>query len=62
MMADYRQYVDDFNVVPVPDDYDQRRQLLFYGIKKRMPGIVPILMVFSALIILVIGYRRFSAR
>ena len=62
MMADYRQYVDDFNVVPVPDDYDQRRQVLFYGIKNRMPGIVPILMVFSALIISVIGYRRFSAR
>ena len=60
MMADYRQYVDDFNVVPVPDDYDQRRQVLFYGIKNRMPGIVPILMVFSALIISVIGYRRFS--
>jgi len=33
MMEDYRIYARDHNVLPVPDGYDQRREVVFYTIR-----------------------------
>ena len=33
MMEDYRIYARDHQVLPVPDGYDQRREVVFYTIR-----------------------------
>ena len=37
MLADYNAYVRDNNVLPVPDGYDQRRQVTLNSIRARSP-------------------------
>ena len=33
MLADYEAYAQANHVLPVPDDYDQRRQVIFYTLR-----------------------------
>lgn len=58
MLASYRDYARDNNVLPVPDGYDQRREVMFYGLRKRI-GIGPPIALAGLVVLLagLVGWR-----
>ncbi len=53
MKADYATYEREYQVLPVADNYDQRKQVLVNGLRKRADRyFVPGILIFTALIIL----------
>jgi hypothetical protein len=60
MLQAYDRYVEDFGVLPVPVDYDQRRQVVVYGIKNRLSDVIPFAVVLLILIISAVFYWRFT--
>jgi arylsulfatase/uncharacterized sulfatase len=62
LMLDYRQYVEENGVLPVADDYDQRRQVMIYGLKKRLGNGIPITIGLVLLFVLFLGFARYQRR
>ena len=58
MMAEYDQYVVDHDVLPVDASYDQRRQVVFYGLNKRLGGFIPWVVGIGIVIVVIIFVRR----
>jgi arylsulfatase/uncharacterized sulfatase len=55
MMDDYRTYARDHNVLPVPNGYDQRREVIFYTFReKRSPFFFPVVTALGLLVVLLV--------
>ena len=58
MMQDYERYVRENKVLPVTGDYDQRKQVILYGLKKRLAGALPFATGFIVLLVLLFIWWR----
>jgi len=55
MMDDYRTYARDHNVLPVPNGYDQRREVIFYTFREnRSPFFFPVVTALGLLVVLLV--------
>ncbi|MCH7743908.1 MAG: arylsulfatase [Proteobacteria bacterium] len=61
MMQDYERYIRENEVLPVASDYDQRKQVILYGLKKRLGGAITFFAGFLVLLALLIIWRRTRA-
>jgi arylsulfatase/uncharacterized sulfatase len=62
MMADYETYVHENNVLPVPDDYDQRREVFSKGLKKRYGSTVGLVLAVILALSMMLIVRRMRTR
>ncbi len=65
MLEDYRVYAQDNHVLPVPEDYDQRTEVIFYTIRNNPSPVVLSSVVALGLLIIVLlwrGVRRLRRR
>jgi arylsulfatase A-like enzyme len=62
MMGAYREYAQHNGVLPVPEGYDQRREVMYYGLRKQI-GLGPALATVGAILTLCFfTWKRFAAR
>ena len=61
LMADYRAYVERFGVLPVPENYDQARQVALIGFRARL-GTGFFVAVVVGLTLLGVLIARFATR
>ncbi|MCZ6502208.1 MAG: arylsulfatase [Gammaproteobacteria bacterium] len=61
MMQDYERYVRENEVLPVGENYDQRKQVFYYGLQKRLGAVLPFLAGFLVLVVFLVIWRRSRA-